>query len=61
MRTIEFDTDEGTWMNLDISPHGETKSVSLPYAIHCPSGDLACRLNLMRKVRSRRHEGNRAV
>src|SRR5438105_4724749 len=24
MRTIEFDTDEGTWMNLDVSPDGKT-------------------------------------
>lgn len=24
MRTIEFDTDEGTWMNLDVSPDGRT-------------------------------------
>jgi hypothetical protein len=23
-RTIEFDTDEGTWMNLDVSPDGKT-------------------------------------
>src|SRR5258708_1488244 len=24
MRTIEFDTDEGTWMNIDLSPDGKT-------------------------------------
>src|SRR5260370_37496310 len=24
MRTIEFDTDEGTWMNIDLSPAGKT-------------------------------------
>jgi len=24
LRTIEFDTDEGTWMNLDVSPDGRT-------------------------------------
>src|SRR5437899_496128 len=24
MRTIEFDTDQGTWMNLDVSPDGRT-------------------------------------
>jgi Tol biopolymer transport system component/imidazolonepropionase-like amidohydrolase len=24
LRTIEFDTDEGTWMNLDLSPDGRT-------------------------------------
>jgi Tol biopolymer transport system component len=24
MHTVEFDTDEGTWMNLDVSPDGQT-------------------------------------
>src|SRR5688500_7428908 len=24
MRTIEFDTEEGTWANLDVSPDGKT-------------------------------------
>ncbi len=42
MRTIEFDTDEGTWMNLDISPDGKTIVFELLgdiYAMPATGGD----------------------
>src|SRR3989441_1855448 len=44
MRTIEFDTDEGTWMNLDISPDGKTIVFELLgdlYAVPATGGDAA--------------------
>ena len=42
MRTIEFDTDEGTWMNLDVSPDGKTIVFDLLgdiYAVPVTGGD----------------------
>src|SRR6266849_4237370 len=42
-RTVEFTTDEGTWMSIDVSPDGQTLLVDLLgdlYTAHVSGGEL---------------------